>query len=118
MVLSSNVIFRTTLSLIALLSIGGGIEGFVAKGSKMSLIGGCVIGILMFLGVWQASRQLTLSLILGCVGCLLLLGQFGVKAVKTGVVWPAGAMTVAAVAGLAVIIYAFLQTRTSPSSLP
>lgn len=74
-----------------LLTLGGGIQAFLAVGSKPSLIAGGISGILLLLAGWLVQTGRTQpGLILGLVICLGLAGRFLPLFFKGGGWWPAG----------------------------
>ncbi len=74
-----------------LITLGGGIQGFVTTGSKASLFAGGICGILLLVAGWLVqSGKITPGLILGLLVSLALAGQFLPKFFATGAWWPAG----------------------------
>jgi uncharacterized membrane protein (UPF0136 family) len=96
--------------IFGLITLGGGIQGFVNKGSKASLIAGGICGILLLLAGWllQPERP-TAGLVLGLIVTLALAGQFLPKFFKTGAWWPAGVEGWMGLAGLVLTIFAFVK---------
>lgn len=85
------------LVLFSLLNIGLGIYGYVAKNTLVSLIAGCVIGLLMLGTVALAKTHPRWGRIGSLVLTIAVLGQFAPKFIKTQDWVPAGILTVAAV---------------------
>lgn len=85
---------NTVLVLFSLLNIGLGIYGYVAKNTLVSLIAGCVIGLLMLGTVALAKTQPRWGRIGSLVLTIAVLGQFAPKFIKTQDWLPAGILTV------------------------
>lgn len=87
---------------LALLSIGGGIQGYVGAQSSASLMGGVGSGLILIVGLYIAKTKpkhgylLTALVSLG-LGAMMLKRYLG----GTGSLWPAGVM---AIAGIAVFL--------------
>ncbi|HEY3783029.1 MAG TPA: TMEM14 family protein [Fimbriimonadaceae bacterium] len=88
---------RIVVGLYALLNIGGGIEGYVAKGSLPSVISGTVAGILLLGALAYSTSNPKIGYIICGVIALADLGFFGKKLTQGFVLWPAGVMAVASV---------------------
>lgn len=88
---------------VSLLSIGGGVQGFVAAKSTPSLIGGVGIGLVIIVGMLLAKSKPMIGHIISLVGCLALAGRFLPKAISEGQLWPAMAMGVAGAIGAAAL---------------
>jgi uncharacterized membrane protein (UPF0136 family) len=77
--------------IFGLITIIGGVQGFLNAGSKPSLIAGGVSGILLLLAGWLVQSGKTMpGLILGLVITLALAGRFLPVFFNTGSWWPAG----------------------------
>jgi uncharacterized membrane protein (UPF0136 family) len=93
-----------------LITLGGGLQGYLAKGSMPSLIAGGVSGILLLLAGYLVQTGKTMpGLILGLVISLLLAGRFLPVFFKTGSWWPAGVEGWLGVIGLVLSILALLK---------
>ncbi len=81
-------IFYFVFGLITLI---GGVQAFVAKGSKASLIAGGISGVLLLVAGWLVQTgKVTPGLIVGLVIGFGLAGRFLPKFLKEGGWWPAG----------------------------
>jgi uncharacterized membrane protein (UPF0136 family) len=100
---------RIYFIIFGILTIAGGIVGYVKAGSVVSIIAGSVSGILLLLAVWLLPDHQAAGLIVGLVVSLLLAGQFVPKFFKTYKVMPAGLMSVLSVIGIVVAIAAWLR---------
>jgi uncharacterized membrane protein (UPF0136 family) len=92
-----------------LLTILGGVIGYVKAGSMASIIAGSITGILLLIAAYLLSGQLELGLGLAAVVSIALAGQFIPKFIKTGHLMPAGLMSVLSVIGLIVAIVAWMK---------
>lgn len=74
-----------------LITLGGGVQAFLAIGSKPSLIAGGISGLLLLLaGALVQTGKVIPGLVLGLVITLGLAGRFLPKFLKGGGWWPAG----------------------------
>lgn len=79
------------IGLFALISLGGGVEAFIAKGSVMSLVGGGGTAVLMFVGLYLARTKPAIGYGITAVCTLALVGMMLPKFLKPdGVLWPHG----------------------------
>lgn len=78
--------------LFGLLTIAGGVLGFVKAKSKPSLIAGSISGALLLLAAWLMQTRGHVGVLLGLVVSLLLLGRFGRAFAQTKKLMPAGLM--------------------------
>jgi uncharacterized membrane protein (UPF0136 family) len=92
-----------------LLTIVGGVIGFVKAGSTASIIAGSVSGILLFVAAFLLPQNLAVGLILAGVVSILLAGRFVPAFLKTGQAMPAGLMSVLSVLGVIVAIVAWIK---------
>lgn len=89
------------IGLYALISIGGGIEGYVAKGSMASLGAGAGLGIVLLVGLFVAKDRPSIGYGITAVGSLLLIGGMLPRFLKSHGIWPAG---VIAFGGIIVLV--------------
>ena len=82
--------------IFGLLTIAGGIMGYVSKGSVPSIIAGSVSGVLLVLAAFLLPGNAVAGLLLAAVVSLLLAGRFVPVFVKTGNLMPAGMMSMRA----------------------
>ena len=93
-----------------LITLGGGIQGFLNAGSKASLIAGGISGVLLLLAGWLVQTgKTTPGLVLGLVVTLGLAGRFLPKFLKDGGWWPAGIEGILGVLGVVLTVAAFLK---------
>ncbi|MEY2484825.1 MAG: hypothetical protein QOG67_2843 [Verrucomicrobiota bacterium] len=91
------------------LTIVGGIVGYLKAGSTISIIAGAISGILLIAAGFCLPEHRALGLGLGLIVSLLLAGQFIPKFVRTGRVMPAGLMTMLSAIGIVVAVVAWLR---------
>ncbi len=89
------------VGVFALISIGGGIQGFVGSNSVPSLMGGAGAGLILFLGLYIARTKPTIGYAITTIVSLGLAGMMLGKYMKSHAVWPAG---VIAFGGIAVVL--------------
>ena len=92
-----------------ILTIAGGIVGYVKAGSVISIIAGSISGILLLLAAWLMPDRQAAGLIVALVVSVLLAGQFVPKFFSTHKVMPAGLMSLLSVLGIVVAIAAWLR---------
>lgn len=89
------------LFIFGVLTIAGGVMGFVKAGSNASLIAGGISGALLLVaGYLIGAGKVQPGLILGLVLSLALAGQFVPKFFSTHKLMPAGMMAILGVLGL------------------
>ena len=91
------------------LTIAGGIVGYLKAGSVVSVIAGSISGILLLLAAWLMPEHQAAGLIVAGLISVLLAGQFVPKFFKTYRIMPAGLMSVLSVIGIIVAIAAWLR---------
>jgi uncharacterized membrane protein (UPF0136 family) len=91
------------------LTILGGIIGYVSKGSVPSIIAGSIAGILLLLGALLLPNHLMAGLAIGLIVSLLLAGQFVPKFLQTGKAMPAGMMSILSVIGIIAAVVAWVK---------
>jgi uncharacterized membrane protein (UPF0136 family) len=92
------------------ITLGGGIQGFIGKGSLPSLIAGGLCGLLLLVSGWLVHTQKTTpGLILGLVVTLGLAGMFLPKFLKGAPLWPAGVEGILGAIGVVLTVLAFLK---------
>ena len=95
--------------IFGILTIAGGIVGYVKAGSVVSIIAGSISGILLLVAAWLMPDHQAAGLIVALVVSVLLAGQFVPKFFSTHKVMPAGLMSVLSVLGIIVAIAAWLR---------
>jgi uncharacterized membrane protein (UPF0136 family) len=91
------------------LTIAGGIVGYVKAGSVASIIAGSISGIILLVAAFVLPERRAAGLIIGLIISLLLAAQFIPKFFRTGKVMPAGLMAVLSVIGIIAAIAAWLK---------
>ena len=86
--------------IFGILTIAGGIMGYVKAGSTPSLIAGSITGILLIVAALLLPAHQLAGLMLALVVSLLLAAQFLPKFLRTGKAMPAGLMSILSVIGL------------------
>jgi uncharacterized membrane protein (UPF0136 family) len=92
-----------------LLTIVGGVIGYVKAGSTASIIAGSIAGILLLIAAWLLPGNLALGLALAAVISIALAGRFIPAFIKTGHLMPAGLMSVLSVIGIIMAIVAWMK---------
>ncbi len=95
--------------IFGLLTIAGGIMGFVKAGSTASIIAGSISGILLLLAAFLLPGNLVAGLALAGVVSLLLAGRFLPVFLKTQAFMPSGMMAILSVIGVIVAILAWVK---------
>jgi uncharacterized membrane protein (UPF0136 family) len=92
-----------------LLTIAGGIMGYVKAGSTASLIAGSISGLLLLLAAFLLPNHVLIGLALGGIVSLLLIGYFLPAFFRTGKMMPAGMMSLLSVLGMVFAIVAWIR---------
>jgi uncharacterized membrane protein (UPF0136 family) len=92
-----------------ILTIAGGIVGYVKAGSTISIIAGSISGVLLLVAAWLMPEHQAAGLIMALVVSVLLAGQFVPKFLRTYKIMPAGLMSVLSALGIIVAIAAWLR---------
>jgi uncharacterized membrane protein (UPF0136 family) len=95
--------------IFGLLTIAGGVMGYVKAGSMASIIAGSISGVLLVFAGFLLSQQPVAGLALGCIVSLLLVGYFLPAFFRTGKMMPAGMMSLLSVLGVAFAIVAWVR---------
>ena len=91
------------------LTIVGGIIGYVKAGSVASIIAGAVTGVLLLVGAFLLPEHRAAGLAIALIISLLLAAQFVPKFLRTGRVMPAGIMSVLSVIGIIAAIVTWVK---------
>jgi uncharacterized membrane protein (UPF0136 family) len=91
------------------LTILGGVFGYVRAGSMASIIAGSVAGVLILAAALLLPGNVTAGLILAGVVSLVLAGRFLPVFLRTGDFMPAGMMALLSVIGIVMAVLAFVK---------
>jgi uncharacterized membrane protein (UPF0136 family) len=91
------------------LTIVGGIIGYVKAGSVASIIAGSITGVLLLVAAFLLPEHRLVGLATALIVSLLLAAQFIPKLLRTGRVMPAGIMSLLSVIGIIVAIVAWVK---------
>src|SRR5436305_11691495 len=92
-----------------ILTIAGGVVGYVKAGSLASIIAGSISGVLLLVGAFVMPEHRVAGLATALIVSLLLAAYFIRKYLSTGAVMPAGLMSVLSVIGIIVVIVAWVK---------
>jgi uncharacterized membrane protein (UPF0136 family) len=92
-----------------LLTIVGGVMGYVKAGSMASIIAGSISGILLLVAAYLLPGNLALGLALAALVSIALAGRFVPIFIKSGQVMPAGLMSLLSVIGVIMAIVAWIK---------
>jgi uncharacterized membrane protein (UPF0136 family) len=95
--------------IFGVLTIAGGIVGYVKAGSTPSIIAGSITGVLLIVAGLVLPDHRRIGLALGLTISLLLAAQFIPKFIRTGKVMPAGLMSVLSAIGIILALLAWLK---------
>ena len=95
--------------IFGILTIAGGIIGYVKAGSVPSIIAGSVTGVFLLVAAFLLPQHRAVGLATAFVISLLLAGQFIPKFLRTGRLMPAGMMSVLSVIGIIVAVIAWIK---------
>ena len=95
--------------IFGLLTIAGGVMGYLKAGSTASIIAGSISGILLLLAAFLLPNYFAAGLVLAALVSIALAGRFVPAFIKTGHFMPAGMMSVLSVIGLVVAIVAWIK---------
>ena len=95
--------------IFGLLTILGGVMGYVRAGSTASIIAGSVSGILLLAAAFLLPGNAAVGLVLAGLVSILLAGRFLPAFLKTGSLMPAGMMAALSVIGVVMVILAWVK---------
>jgi|SRR5215470_4904591 len=95
--------------IFGVLTVVGGIVGYVKAGSVASIVAGSITGVLLIVAAFLLPQHRAVGLATGLVISLLLAAQFVPKFIRTGRVMPAGMMSILSVIGLIAAIVAWVK---------
>jgi uncharacterized membrane protein (UPF0136 family) len=92
-----------------ILTIAGGVVGYVKAGSVASIIAGSITGVLLLVAAFLLPEHRAIGLATAFIISLLLAAQFAPKFIRTGRVMPAGMMSILSVIGVIAAIVAWVK---------
>ena len=95
--------------IFGLLTIVGGVIGFVKAGSTASLVAGSISGIALLAAAFLLPGNVVLGLIIVGVVSFLLAGRFIPNFMQTGKIMPAGLMAILSAIGVVMAIVAWIK---------
>jgi uncharacterized membrane protein (UPF0136 family) len=95
--------------IFGILTIAGGIIGYVKAGSMPSILAGSITGILLLVSAFLLPDHVAAGLAIGLITSLLLAGQFIPKFIRTGKAMPAGMMSILSVIGIVMAVVAWMK---------
>jgi uncharacterized membrane protein (UPF0136 family) len=95
--------------IFGLLTIAGGVVGYVKAGSTASIIAGAITGILLLVAAFLLPEHQVAGLATALIISFLLAGYFIRKFLSTGAIMPAGIMSVLSVIGIVVAIVVWIR---------
>jgi len=91
------------------LTIVGGVIGYVKAGSVASIIAGSITGVLLLVGAFLLPEHRAVGLATVFIISLLLAAQFIPKFLRTGRIMPAGMMSILSAIGIIAAIIAWIK---------
>ena len=91
------------------LTIAGGVVGYVKADSVASIIAGSITGILLLVAAFLLPEHRAIGLATAFIVSLLLAAQFVPKFIRTGRLMPAGMMSILSLIGLIAAIVAWVK---------
>jgi uncharacterized membrane protein (UPF0136 family) len=91
------------------LTVAGGVVGYVKAGSVASIIAGSIAGVLLLVAAFLLPEHRAIGLATAFMISLLLAAQFVPKFIRTGRAMPAGMMSILSVIGLVAAIVAWVK---------
>ena len=95
--------------IFGVLTVVGGVIGYVKAGSVASIVAGSITGVLLLVAAFLLSGHRAAGLATAFIISLLLAAQFVPKFIRTGRVMPAGMMSILSVIGLIAAIVAWVK---------
>ena len=100
---------RIYFIVFGILTIAGGVIGYVKAGSVPSIVAGAICGILLLVAAFIFAEHRPAGLALALFVSVVLAVQFIPKLLRTGKVMPAGMMSVLSVIGIIMAIMAWTK---------
>lgn len=95
--------------IFGVLTIVGGLIGYVSKGSVPSIVAGSITGVLLLVGAFLLPNHAVAGLAITLILSLLLAGQFVPKFIQTGKAMPAGMMSILSGIGIITALVAWIK---------
>lgn len=95
--------------IFGLLTIAGGVAGYVKAGSTASIIAGSITGVLLLVAAFLLPEHRAIGFATALIVSLLLAAQFIPKFLQTGRIMPAGMMSILSVIGIIAAIVAWIK---------
>ena len=95
--------------IFGVLTVVGGVVGYVKAGSVASIVAGSITGVLLLVAAFLLPQHRAAGLATAFIISLLLAAQFVPKFMRTGRVMPAGMMSILSVIGLIAAIVAWVK---------
>jgi uncharacterized membrane protein (UPF0136 family) len=95
--------------IFGLLTIAGGVMGYLRAGSTISLIAGSISGVLLLVAAFLLPSHAVAGLALGGIVSLLLIGYFLPAFFRSGKMMPAGMMSILSILGIVFAIFAWMR---------
>ena len=95
--------------IFGILTVVGGVVGYIKAGSVASIIAGSITGVLLLVAAFLLPEHRAIGLATALIVSLLLAAQFIPKFLKTGRMMPAGLMSVLSVIGIIAAIIAWVK---------
>lgn len=99
---------RIYFLVFGILTIVGGVIGYLKAGSVVSVIAGAITGILLLVAAWMLPLHREIALTLALLTSAVLAGQFIPRVFRTRRLVPAGVMSLLSVIGIVVAIAAWI----------
>jgi uncharacterized membrane protein (UPF0136 family) len=95
--------------IFGLLTIAGGIIGYVKAGSVASIIAGSIAGVLLLVAAFLLPDHRVAGLAIALIVSVLLAAQFVPKFLRAGTVMPAGVMSLLSVIGIVAAVVVWIR---------
>jgi uncharacterized membrane protein (UPF0136 family) len=95
--------------IFGLLTIAGGVMGYVKAGSTASIIAGSISGVLLLVAAFLLPGQAVAGLTIAIIVSLLLAGRFLPAFFRTGKLMPDGMMALLSVLGIVFAVVAWIR---------
>ena len=95
--------------IFGILTVVGGVVGYIKADSVASIIAGSITGILLLVAAFLLPEHRAIGLATAFIISLLLAAQFAPKFLRTGRVMPAGMMSILSVIGVIAAIVAWVK---------